>query len=153
MKPKLICSEHMQKFLEPKVLADHIELAIQALLKHDFDSLAFRGMSGAVIAPTVAIALQKELLLVRKPDESAHSYHDVEGNVSSRKYIIIDDFIASGETAQAIRRAIRSFAPKAKCLGVLPVQRIDKKDLDRYDIMSKPYPLSSIPRIRPQKGT
>ena len=137
--PELICSQHMEKFLDMAELPIYVQYAIEALRTKRFDSLAFRGLSGAIIAPPVAIALKKNLILVRKPEEETHSDYLVEGNSSSKKYIIIDDFVSSGKTARAIIEAIATFAPQAKCLGALSVQHIDPDLLKR-----KPYPLHKM---------
>jgi adenine/guanine phosphoribosyltransferase-like PRPP-binding protein len=128
----------MAKFLDMAELPTYIQYAIEALRGKRFDSLAFRGMSGAVIAPPVAIALKKHLIMVRKPEEPTHSDFPVEGNINSRKYIIIDDFMSSGKTARAIIEAVAKFAPQANCLGVLGVQHIDPAKL------GKPYPLHKM---------
>lgn len=120
--PTLVCSQHMREFLDPKVLPTHIDYAIETLKRKRFDSLAFRGFSGAVIASPVAVALHKQLLLTRKTVEDTHSDFLVEGNPSSKKYIIIDDFLSSGKTAKAIIELVSDFAPQAKCVGFLSVQ-------------------------------
>jgi adenine/guanine phosphoribosyltransferase-like PRPP-binding protein len=135
--PDLVCSQHMAKFLDMAELPTYVSLAIEALKNRRFDSLAFRGLSGAVIAPPVALALHKNLIMVRKPEEPTHSDFPVEGNRSSKKYIIIDDFVSSGKTATSIIQAVTEFAPQAKCLGVLSVQHITQDKLTKH----KYYPL------------
>lgn len=130
----------MAKFLDVAELPTYIAYAVQALRRKRFDSLAFRGMSGAIIAAPVAIALGKNLIMVRKPEETTHSDFPVEGNQSSKKYIIIDDFVSSGHTCKAIIEAVHEFAPQAKCLGALPVQHISPIRLKN----GLPYPLHRI---------
>ena len=66
-----------------------------------FTSIAFRGMSGALVAPAVAAALGKNLVLVRKRSEGCHTIRVVEGEQSGN-YIIIDDFIETGRTCKTI---------------------------------------------------
>jgi len=41
------------------------------------------------------------------------------------KYIIVDDFVCSGDTARRIHKGIKEFAPDAKCLGVLSVLELE----------------------------
>jgi len=142
----LICSEHMARFLDTKDLYHYIDLAIKALKRQEFDSIAFRGMSGAVSAPIIALALKKNLILVRKPEDRTHSQYRVEGFNASRRYVIVDDFISTGETARAIRDSIYNFAHHAKCIGVLPIQRLDKEEINRLELKNLPYPLSRIPK-------
>lgn len=63
-----------------------------------FDSIAFTGMSGALIAPLVAYKLKKNLVMVRKPSDENHSNMTVEAENVGNRYIIIDDLIFSGKT-------------------------------------------------------
>jgi adenine/guanine phosphoribosyltransferase-like PRPP-binding protein len=71
----------------------------------DFDVIAFSGMSGALIAPIIAHGLGKGMLLVRKSLDNSHANCVLEG-VSSGRYIILDDFIASGSTIRYIKNSI-----------------------------------------------
>lgn len=125
--PKLIASGHMHAYLEPLSLKEHINYAVSALRDYKFDTVAFRGMSGAIIGPSVAMALNKSMLLVRKPEDTTHSSLKVEGDWAARRYIIVDDFVESGGTRDAIKEAIAAVAPKAKCLGVLEVTHLEYK--------------------------
>lgn len=143
-----IHSSYLRKFLEPDKLKDHIRMACVALSDWDFDAIAFRGMSGALIAPPVALALGKTLIMVRKPDEDSHAIrwsipkenHLVEGDAGARTYIIVDDFISSGRTKEAIIEAVKNFAPHARCLGLLEAERLT--DLKLAYARGTRYPLS-----------
>lgn len=81
-------------------------------LNLEFDAIAFRGVSGALIAPIVADKLGKGLVIVRKKKENSHSYQETEGYVRSEKYIIIDDIMDSGTTIKEIVKNLSS-----KCVG------------------------------------
>ena len=95
-----------------KAIAD----AVESLKDVDFDTIAFRGASGALFAPIVAHLLKKEIFYVRKLDGS-HSYADYEGFIESEKYIILDDFIGSGDTLRAIHKVMQKENPKASLVG------------------------------------
>ena len=86
-----------------------------------FDSIAFSGMSGALVAPIVALRLNKETILIRKNGDGSHSNRDsnrvFEGYLDSRRYIIVDDFIFSGDTVKRIKRVVYG-ASGAKLVGV-----------------------------------
>lgn len=115
------------KFLEPKTRAKHIRAAIKVLkpIAHTFDSVAFCGMSGALIAPEIAKKLNKELIMVRKSNKGHHSNYMVEGYYRSNKYIIVDDFIDSGKTVKRMKKCIdQALNSYTKCLGVLSVQEL-----------------------------
>ena len=72
-------------------------LALKKKLK--FDAIVFRGNSGAAIAFPVSVATGIPVVLVRK--EGSHG-SKVEGSCSVSKYLILDDFISSGETMKKI---------------------------------------------------
>lgn len=76
----------------------------------EFDVIAFRGWSGGLVAPSVALTLRKEFVLVRKNHDYEHDSHansKCEGHVASGlKYIVIDDFVGSGATVQAIHETL-----------------------------------------------
>ena len=86
-----------------------------------FDAIAFSGVSGALLAPPIALALNKTLLLVRKNITDGHSNHYVEGDIGARRYIIVDDFMSRGVTLRRIVKHIKKNAPNAKCIGVLEI--------------------------------
>ena len=79
-----------------------------------FDAIVFRGMSGALVAPSVADKMKKPLVVCRKADNH-HSSYTVEfterwfGN-----FIIIDDLISSGLTILTILKMIDDEWEKTK---------------------------------------
>jgi adenine/guanine phosphoribosyltransferase-like PRPP-binding protein len=78
------------------------------ILKHkreDFDVIVCRGYSGMVIAPTLAFCLKKKLFVVRKDGERCHSGQKYIGDLGE-KYLMVDDFISSGKTYEAILLAL-----------------------------------------------
>jgi adenine/guanine phosphoribosyltransferase-like PRPP-binding protein len=74
-----------------------------------FDTIAFRGMSGALVVPEVAAKINKPMLMIRKSD-GHHSSWSVEGNTNLKSYIIIDDLIASGATVKNILEGVEGSA-------------------------------------------
>lgn len=97
----------------PIVFADIVENAVKCLKGVKFDTIVFRGFSGAVVGPAVALRLRKPWVLVRKVGDSSHSPRAVEGNVSG-SYVIIDDFIDTGETVDKITSTFSD----GLCVGV-----------------------------------
>jgi hypothetical protein len=67
----------------------------------EYTSIAFRGMSGALVAPLLAIRLRKGLLMCRKESENSHGGR-VEGDTRGGGYIIVDDFTSLGTTIRGI---------------------------------------------------
>ena len=82
-----------------------------------FDSIACCGVSGLMVVPQIAELLNKNIVIVRKPDEKRYSDFYIEG-VSPYRYIIVDDLICSGDTFKWIRQAIYEDNPKAICNGL-----------------------------------
>src|ERR1700676_3614538 len=89
-----IRSDYLGEVFNPKKLKAFLKLAVPLVKKYDFQSFAFRGISGALIAPLLAHKTEKTLIVVRKPkpDESSHSGYPVEGDLNAQRYIIVDDF-------------------------------------------------------------
>lgn len=117
--PKYDHATYLSQLLPTKARALSVGNAIDRLTCEDFDAIAFRGMSGALIAPTVALLMDKNLLMVRKPEDSNnHSGRDVEGDTAARRYVIIDDLVSSGNTVRTIQKEVAVFAPGAVCIGV-----------------------------------
>jgi adenine/guanine phosphoribosyltransferase-like PRPP-binding protein len=97
-----------------------VKAAIQALKKVDkktpFDAIAFRGVSGAALAFPLSLALKKPLICIRKG--SSHYGRKFEGCISAKTYIIVDDFIETGQTIEAIIKEISKIKPNAVPVGI-----------------------------------
>lgn len=79
----------------------------------DFDAIAFRGMSGALIAPAVAARMHKGVLCIRKMDDTHAG--ECEGLlIDDLHYVILDDFISSGRTLGKIVKAVNRRAKLAQ---------------------------------------
>lgn len=145
--PQVVSHGYMGKLLDTDELRATTEQAVEMLrpIAHTFDAVAFRGISGAILGPIIAMALGKSMILVRKPNDGSHSQQNaswgptsfsadsghngkltslIEGDVNTRKYIIVDDFQSQGTTARAIRNEINKVLPEAVCLGVCAVSKL-----------------------------
>jgi hypoxanthine phosphoribosyltransferase len=70
-----------------------------------YDAIAFRGVSGLLVGPSVAIALGVPFIVVRKEGENSHASFNIERGLPIglvNDYIIIDDLISSGDTVKEI---------------------------------------------------
>jgi orotate phosphoribosyltransferase len=83
-----------------------------------FDTIVCRGTSGLLVAPIVAQKMHKELIVVRKSDGN-HSGKLLEGFKKARNFIIIDDFICTGNTVNAMLEAMHQNQPMAKCVAIV----------------------------------
>jgi hypoxanthine phosphoribosyltransferase len=94
-----------------KVIKGMEKLILESGVK--FDAIAYSGNSGALIVPTLAYVLNKDVILVRKEADlrNCSSRHRVEGLISSGKkpinYIIVDDFPETGRTIERIHNRIQ----------------------------------------------
>jgi hypoxanthine phosphoribosyltransferase len=109
---------YLQSFLNPRIAKDIINQCVHELQGKDFDTIAFRGLSGALIAPQIAALMGKDLVAVRK-GETCHSSNMVEGNLQTVRYVIVDDLMSTGDTVRKIMEEINRVAPEATCIGVL----------------------------------
>ncbi len=85
--------------------------------KHPFDAIAFTGSSGAALAYPLSYLMKMPLIHVRKDDDSHYSSGLIEGTISSKRYVIVDDFIESGNT---IKRIIKTINKELKKSGAKP---------------------------------
>jgi len=103
----------------------------------DIQAIAYTGSSGAAIAFPLAIAYELPVIYVRKPNEESHGCN-VECNYTEEleNYVIVDDFICSGDTARRIREKIKERAKKfswdgPECIGIF-VFDPQRGDADRF---------------------
>lgn len=95
-----------------------ITVLAQALRPLKFDAIAFQGVSGALVAPVIGFILRKPLIAVRKGEKS-HTTRKVEFGIATPKtYVIVDDFISTGETIKQIVLNIAAYYPESKCVGI-----------------------------------
>lgn len=73
-----------------------------------FDAIAFRGSSGAALAFPVSAITGIPLIHVRK-DDGNHAVYPVEGTLCAENYVILDDFVSSGETVETIVKKVGRF--------------------------------------------
>lgn len=92
--------------------------------KLKFHAIAFSGSSGGCVAFHAAIEHNIPLIYVRKPEEKSHGHH-VESNFTGniKKYLIVDDFICSGDTVKRILKDVQQYAYTRgayipECVGV-----------------------------------
>ena len=100
-----------------KLVMDHLENIPPDV------GLVFRGVSGMIVGIRVVDRTGRKYAIVRKPNDGSHSSRQVEGWVTA-KYVIVDDFIASGGTIKAIVTAINQASREnmynpSKCVGII----------------------------------
>jgi orotate phosphoribosyltransferase-like protein len=91
---------------------------------------AFRGTSGALVAPILAHQFNTSCVVVRKPTEERHSSLAVEYSNDLTHYIIVDDFISSGKTIKNIKDDIKTHST-LDFIGVWLYQNLHKEQLTK----------------------
>jgi adenine/guanine phosphoribosyltransferase-like PRPP-binding protein len=78
----------------------------------EFDFIAVRGCSGMLVGAPVSLALDKPLVVVRKPDEKSHQWGGCVVNVNRARgrYVFLDDMVSSGMTRDAVVEALADIA-------------------------------------------
>lgn len=94
-------------------LAEVIETAKERLADVEFDTLVGTGFSGGIVIPSLALALGKQFVLIRKEtDDSHHGRGRLLGQLGSR-WIFVDDFVSSGKTRQRVIEKVQEAAEDA----------------------------------------
>lgn len=112
---------YMRRSIELNEHREALKEAVEFLTPRlgEFEAIAFQGFSGACFAPSLCLALNKEMILVRKPkvgkpadgtnDTYSHSSFSLE--ISDHVFrespiLIVDDLISTGHTIEQIRAAL-----------------------------------------------
>lgn len=114
-------SDYLHGAVDPVLRRRHVEEGVRQLSQMKFDAIAVTGFSGISVGSILADRLGKALLFVRKGrnEEDTHSHHDLEGPLDwtpkPARYVVVDDFIAGGET---VRRVQRLIGGRAEFVGI-----------------------------------
>jgi hypothetical protein len=159
LRPGYQACGHIRPFLSgPRVLRT-AEGCVKALTGVEFEAVAYRGNSGALIAPTVAALMSKDLILVRKKDDDTHSSLNVEGPSQAVRYVIVDDFVDSGSTVNTIVKAVKNLNPDSKPVGLVEYTYLAQPEraehpfligdemIPRYSIRVESLPVANRPDI------
>lgn len=96
-------------------LVPQVVKKLRAIKKeHPFDAIAFTGSSGAALAYPLSFLLKMPLIHVRKSNDNFHYSRLIEGTISSKRYIIVDDFIETGKSIKRIIKSINQELKKSK---------------------------------------
>src|SRR5271169_4733500 len=85
-KGTIICAGHLRPMLEPKRARYTVKQVVKMIREKQlvFDAIACRGVSCLLIAPIVAMRLNKTLIIVRKDGEKTHSGYTIEGDHAAK---------------------------------------------------------------------
>jgi orotate phosphoribosyltransferase len=95
-------------------LAEVIETAQKRLADVEFDTMVGTGFSGGIVIPSLALAMGKKFVLIRKEtDDSHHGKGRLLGELGER-WIFVDDLVSSGMTRKRVIKKIGDVQEKAK---------------------------------------
>lgn len=112
------CTKHGVNYLAA-AMGDPAELVYRAmknLSDANFDTMVGRGLSGALVVPMLARAMNKWFAIVRK-GESCHSTSMLEGRLGDR-WLFVDDLICSGSTFMKTAKAVGEEKSSMVCAGM-----------------------------------
>lgn len=97
---------YLSAALHPDVRMFKLRQAARILRRrrHLFDGLVCTGLSGVLMAPTLAERLGLPLAVLRKTTKGCHGY-PLEG-VLAKRLCFVDDFVETGHTFKRVRKAV-----------------------------------------------
>lgn len=105
----VIRSEYLGCVYDVKKRKEMVSYAVKQLkaIADLFEFFVFRGTSGLLMGPEIAGRLSKPFAVIRKTTDNAHYSREFEGTfIRGGRYIIIDDFIYTGETIHKITEVV-----------------------------------------------
>lgn len=149
-------------YLDDALHATHrkaiISRVVSQLKNVEFDAIAFRGLSGALVAPIIAEKMGKHLVGVRISTTYTHSDNrDVEvssGLGGDFRFVIVDDLIDSGRTVRSIIDKIHGEHPDAKCVAIVTYHRYvaDPEGGAKFNGIPHLDATRDMPESKPQKA-
>jgi hypothetical protein len=106
-----------------------IETAVARLSQFadKFDAICVSGNSGCLSGIPVAFLMNKDIIIIRKPDVNSHTTGTIFEGKTNQRYIILDDQISSGAT---VRRMIEGAAlGNCTCVGMY-MMYLTREDTD-----------------------
>lgn len=91
-------------FEKPEIM---VAKATKVLEGVDFDTMIGTGLSGALVVPLIARAMNKAFAIVRKENDSSHRERAIEGTIGDR-WIFVDDFVSSGATLNRVKEHVKN---------------------------------------------
>lgn len=119
-------SGQMYNNRELRQFASKIALVLPGIMRQaNADAIIVQGKSGIALAFATLMLIDFPIIVVRKRNESTHG-SPIEGTegVDVQRYLILDDFISSGNTVRRIVEQLRENSiytsnGSAECVGVV----------------------------------
>jgi orotate phosphoribosyltransferase len=97
-----------------------ISEVMKSMGRVQFDTLVGTGLSGALVVPTLARALGRHWMIIRK--ENDHSHAVAQGNgravgTIGSKWIFVDDLVCTGHTRELVKDVIEALGEDTQYVG------------------------------------
>jgi adenine/guanine phosphoribosyltransferase-like PRPP-binding protein len=127
----LVQSDYLHAVFRPENFDGTVKRAIthatRLVENYKVEAIAFSGVSGASLGYILGYTLGVPLMCIRKPRERAHYYGTLEGCTSARRYMIVDDFIATGDTVRNIMETITKECNDSVCVVMMMFNQDDRQ--------------------------
>ncbi|MCE5309652.1 MAG: phosphoribosyltransferase domain-containing protein [Acidobacteriales bacterium] len=110
-------TDYLETLFDKEQFCAAIRNAMDDLTGVAFDAIAVTGNSGAIFGGALAVAMNKSLFLVRKPNDDTHSGYRIEGPDEAQSYVFVDDCVDTGITLRRVHEAMSKEFPNVKYLG------------------------------------
>jgi orotate phosphoribosyltransferase-like protein len=124
-----MAASYIKRAFDPVLLRRIALETYQVMRSVGAEVVVVRGLSGTVVATTMAALFNTPFAIVRKPNESSHSSFGLEvhtvfseetfNNETYRDWIIVDDLISTGTTIREIKDKVDSSVIKGICKGIV----------------------------------
>jgi adenine/guanine phosphoribosyltransferase-like PRPP-binding protein len=137
-----MAADHLRQALNPELRQKIVEVAVNELQHETFDAIVCTGVSGLLVAPAVAEALGKYLIVVRKEGEQCHSYNMVEAPDDMQcacvgvKWVFLDDLIDGGDTFHHVFAQMDRYSPFSECAGLYMYRQVARGHAQLKEIMA-----------------
>jgi len=107
-------------------VADNIKNFLKSKgINKDTVTIVGTGISGTMAATLVCSILDMPIGIVRK-DERCHSHREIESTCMINRYIIVDDFIAMGNTVTGVKEKVQENYAYSELLAFFGFYTIDE---------------------------
>lgn len=135
MKTLNLYTGYSDTLFNPQRLREAAQLALDKVkrVEHELAEpihIAVTGKSGIAMAFAMSMIGDVNIVTIRKTNETSHG-SKIEGFGALGKYIVLDDFVDSGQTVRRVVNELNDFAAsrsaghKPECVGFIEYCRID----------------------------
>lgn len=139
MKYNPLHASYLKTIFNRELREKSIDIIMSGLKDVDFDSFVITGVSGIAFGAVLADRMGKEITIVRKSDDSSHSWCKVENIHKNMKVIFLDDFIETGTTLINVLMTLKGEGSYFNAENFLGIQTYHISDANKPIFISRNY--------------